>query len=234
MSSTARSSSAWRRSDPRRRRGDRLGHDQRPRRFCLLQGFHRLRRFALRDACRQDHQGPGHGPADAGADHRPVRRRRRAHPGGRRGARRLWRGVPPQRRGLGRDPADFGHHGALRGGRRLFARHDRLHRHGAGHELHVRHRPGRGEDGHQRDRHGRGTRRRPGPYDQDRRSPTWPSTTTSRRCCRSAGSSISCRPTTRPGRPTGRASTMSSAPSRASTRWCRRTPTSPTTSRKRS
>ncbi len=30
-------------------------------------------------------------------DHRPVRRRRRAHPGGRRRARRLWRGVQAQR-----------------------------------------------------------------------------------------------------------------------------------------
>jgi hypothetical protein len=44
---------------------------------------------------------------NARADHRPVRRRRRAHPGGRRGARRLRRGVQAQRDRLGRDPADL-------------------------------------------------------------------------------------------------------------------------------
>ena len=50
-----------------------------------------------RDACAEDHQGAGHGDEGARADHRPVRRRRRAHPGGRRRARRLWRGVQAQR-----------------------------------------------------------------------------------------------------------------------------------------
>ena len=87
----------------------------------------------------------------------------------------------------GVDPADLGHHGAVRRRRRLFAGHDRLHLHGARHELHVRHRPGRGEDRHQRDRHRRGTRRRQGPHDASPRSPTAPGTTTSRRCCRCAG-----------------------------------------------
>ena len=105
----------------------------------------------------------------ARADHRPVRRRRRAHPGGRRRARRLWRGVQAQRHRVRRDPADFRHHGPLRGRRRLFAGHDRLHLHGARHQLHVRHRPRRGEDRDQRGGHRRGARRRVGPHHQIRR-----------------------------------------------------------------
>ncbi len=83
--------------DPRRRRGHRLGHGQRPHGLSVLQGLHRVRRLALRGACGQDHQGAGHGDEGARAHHRPVRRRRRAHPGGRRRARRLWRGVQAQR-----------------------------------------------------------------------------------------------------------------------------------------
>ena len=78
-----------------------------------------------------------------------VRCRRRAHPGGRGGARRLRRGVPEERAGLRRHPADLRDHGALRRRRRLLARHDRLHFHGEGHELHVRDRARRGEDRHQ-------------------------------------------------------------------------------------
>ena len=144
----------------------------------------------------EDRQGPGHGAEDARPDHRHLRCRRRAHPGGRGRARRLRRGVPPQRHGLGRDPADLGHHGAVRGRRRLLAGHDRLHLHGPRHELHVRHRPRRGEDGHQRGRDRRGTRRRQGPHHASPRSPTAPSRTTSRRSCRSAACSTSCRPTT--------------------------------------
>ncbi len=54
--------------------------------------------------------------------HRPQRLGRRAHPGGRRLARRLRRGVPAQRAGLGRGPADLGDHGPVRRRRRLFAR----------------------------------------------------------------------------------------------------------------
>ena len=68
----------------------------------------------------------------ARADHRPVRRRRRPHPGRRRRARRLRRGVQAQRQRLRRHPADFRHHGAVRRRRRLFAGDDRLHLHGAG------------------------------------------------------------------------------------------------------
>ena len=79
------------------------------------------------------------------------------------------------------------HHGALRRRRRLFAGDDRLHLHGARHELHVRHRPRRGEDRDQRDRHGGGARRRAGAHHAIVASPTAPTTTTSRRCCRCAG-----------------------------------------------
>ena len=159
------------REDFRRRRRHRLGHGQRPRRLRLRQGFHRLRRLALRDACAEDHQAAGHGAEEPRADHRPFRRRRRAHSGRRRGARRLWRGLPAQCAGLRRHSADFRHHGPLRRRRRLFAGDDRLHLHGARHELYVRHRPRRGEDRHQRDGHGRRARRRLGAHDQklDRR-----------------------------------------------------------------
>ena len=70
-------------------------------------------------------------------------------------------------------------HGPVRRRRRLFAGDDRLHLHGARHELHVRHRPGRGEDRDQRDRHRRRARRRLGARDANPRSPTAPTTTTS-------------------------------------------------------
>ena len=137
--------------DSRRRRRDRLGHDQRPPGLRLRQGFHGVRRLAVGSACGKDPEGAGHGAEERRADHRPLRRRRRAHPGGRRLARRLCRGVPAQRAFLRRHPADLRHHGAVRRRRRLFARHDRLHLHGAQHQLHVRHRAGCGEDRHQRD-----------------------------------------------------------------------------------
>ncbi len=155
----------------RRRRGDRLGHHQRPRHLRVRQGLHRVRRLAVGSARQQDDQDPGHGAAEPRADHRLVRRRRRAHPGRRGGARRLWRGVPAQRARLRRHPADQRDHGAVRRRRRLFAGHDRLHLHGQRHLLHVRHRPRRGED---RDQGGgdRGTTRRGGrAYDEvvDRR-----------------------------------------------------------------
>ena len=143
----------------------------------------------------------------ARADRRPVRRRRRAHPGGRGGARRLRRGVQAQRDRLRRHPADFGDHGAVRRRRRLFAGDDRFHLHGARHQLHVRHRAGRGEDGDQRDRHRRGTRRRLACTRPNPRSPTAPTTTTSNACCRCAGCSTSCRRTTPPARRNGRRST---------------------------
>ena len=157
--------------NPRRRRRHRLGHGERPHRLSVRQGLHRVRRLAVGDPRAEDHQGAGHGDEGAGADHRPVRRRRRAHPGGRRLARRLRRGVQAQRHRLRRDPADQRHHGPVRGRRRLFAGHDRLHLHGERHELHVRHRPRRGEDRDQRGGHRGGARRRVGAHHQilDRR-----------------------------------------------------------------
>ena len=157
--------------DPRRRRRHRLGHGQRPAGLPVRQGFHRVRRLAVGGACREDPEGAGHGAAQPRADHRHLRRRRRAHPGGRGRARRLCRSVPAQRAGLRRHPADLGDHGPVRRRRRLFAGHDRLHLHGARHLLHVRDRAGRGEDRHQRDGDGRAARRRVGAHDQivDRR-----------------------------------------------------------------
>ena len=65
---------------------------------------------------------------------------RRAHSGRRCFSRRLRRHLSAQHAGIGCGAADFGHHGALRRRRRLFAGHHGLHRHGEGHELHVRHR----------------------------------------------------------------------------------------------
>ncbi len=146
--------------DPRRRRRDRLGHHQRPRGLSLLQGLYRVWRFAVGGACPEDHEGTGHGAEGARAHHRPVRRRRRPHPGRRRGAGWLRRGVQAQRHRLRRHSPDQRHHGPLRRRRRLFAGDDRFHLHGARHLLHVRHRSGRGEDRHQRGGHRGRTRRR--------------------------------------------------------------------------
>ena len=98
--------------DRRRRRRHRLGHRQRPLDLRVRQGLHRVRRRALGDARAEDHQDPGHGDARSGADHRPVRCRRRPHPGRRRRARRLRRSVQAQRHRLRRHSADFGDHGA--------------------------------------------------------------------------------------------------------------------------
>ena len=66
----------------------------------------------------------GHGPRDEErrARRRPQRLGRRAHPGGRRLARRLRRHLPAQHARLGRRAADLGDHGAVRGRRRLLAR----------------------------------------------------------------------------------------------------------------
>ena len=85
---------------------------------------------------------------------------RRAHPGGRRRARRLRRDLPPQRDGLRRRAADLARHGPVRGRRGLLARDHRLRADDARDVAHVHHRArGRAH----RDRRGglvRGSRRR--------------------------------------------------------------------------
>ena len=190
--------------DPGRRRGHRLRHDQRPAGLCLQPGFHRVRRRAL-GRMRQKICKIMDMAMKVGAPvHRPQRFRRRAHPGRRRFAGRLRRRVPAQRAGLGRDPADFRDHGAVRRRRGLFAGDDRLHLHGEGQLLHVRDRPRRGEDRDARDGDPGGAGRRGHPHRRSRASPISPSRTTSRRCCSCAASSISCRPTTARRRRSGR------------------------------
>ena len=157
--------------DRRRRRRHRLGHGQRPPVFLFAKDFTVFGGSLSEAHAEKIDEGAGHGAQEPRADHRHLRRRRRAHPGGRRRTRRLCRDFPAQRAGVGRHPADFGHHGPVRRRRRLFAGHDRLHLHGARHLLHVRHRAGRGEDRHQRDGDRRAARRRVRPHDEilDRR-----------------------------------------------------------------
>ena len=71
----------------------------------------------------------------------------------------------------GVDPADFRDHGAVRRRRRLLAGDHRLHRHGQGHELHVRDRTRRAEDGDARGSvEGRARRRDDAQRDQRRRA----------------------------------------------------------------
>ena len=115
--------------------------------FVVRAGLHRLRRLALGRLRHQDLQGDGPGDEGRRAGHRPQRLGRRAHPGGRRVARRLRRHLPPQHAGVGRRPADQRHHGPVRGRRRLLAGDDRLHPDGREHQLHVHHRPRRHQDG---------------------------------------------------------------------------------------
>ena len=149
---------------PGRRRRHRLRHGQRPAGLCVQPGFHRVRRLAERGACREDLQDHGPGDECRGAGDRAQRFRRGAHPGGRRLARRLCRGVRAQRAGLGRDPAGVADHGAMRRRRGLFAGDDRLHLHGQGHLVHVRDRPRGGEDRDPRERDPGGIGRRLDPY----------------------------------------------------------------------
>ena len=93
-----------------------------PARVRLLPGLHGLRRLARRGHGREDVQGHGPGGQDRLPGHRHQRLRRRAHPGGRRVARRLRRRLPAQRPLLGRHPADQPDHGPVRGRRGLLAR----------------------------------------------------------------------------------------------------------------
>ena len=118
---------------PRRRRRHRLGPHPRPPGLRLRAGLHRLRRLAVGGLRAEDLQGDGPGHEDGRAGHRPQRLRRRPHPGGRRLAGRLRRHLPAQHAGLGRRPPDLGHHGAVRGRRRLLAGHHRLRLHGQEH-----------------------------------------------------------------------------------------------------
>ena len=85
--------------------------------------------------------------------HRPQRLGRRAHPGGRRVARRLRRHLPAQHARVRRRPADQRDHGPVRGRRGVLAGDHRLHPDGRGHELHVHHRPRRHQDGDARGGH---------------------------------------------------------------------------------
>ena len=96
----------------------------------------------------------------ARADHRAVRRRRRAHPGGRGGLGGYGEVFKRNVLASGVIPQISRHHGAMRRRRRLFAGDDGFHLHGARYVLHVRHRTRRREDGDQRGRDRRGTRRR--------------------------------------------------------------------------
>ena len=152
-----------------RRRRHRLRDDQRPARLRLQPGLHRLRRRALGSARREDLQGDGPGDEGRRAGDRPQRLGRRADPGRRRFARRLRRGVPAQRRRVGRRAADQPDHGPVRGRRGVFTGDDRLHLHGQGQLVHVRHRPRGREDRDARGSDRRGSRRRARPHDQERR-----------------------------------------------------------------
>ncbi len=127
----------------------------------------------------------------------------------------------------GVDPADFRHHGPVRGRRGLLAGHHRLHRDGARHQLHVRHRPRRREDRHARigDQRAAGWRDH-AQRDQRRRALRGGRTTASAwrssgRCCRTslATTSTTRRSATWPIR------SIASRPS--STPWCRRQPNQP-------
>ena len=120
---------------PRRRGGHRLGDHQRPRGLRLLQGFHRLRRFAFRGPRREDRQGAGawrHATARrSSASSTPAAR------ASRKGSTALagYADIFLQNvLSSGRHPADQRDHGSLRRRRRLFAGDHRLHLHGEGHQ----------------------------------------------------------------------------------------------------
>ncbi len=135
------------------RRGDhRLRHHRGPSGLRVQPGLHRLRRGPGRGVRREDPQGHGPGQLHRGADDRPQRRGRRPHPGGCGLAPLLRRHLPPQRPGLGGDPADQRDPRAVRRGCGLQPGHDRLHLHGPGDQPHVHHRARRGEDGDRRGR----------------------------------------------------------------------------------
>ncbi len=76
--------------------------------YVFSPGLHRLRRLAVRGARREDLQDHGPGGEERRAGDRAERLRRRAHPGGRRLARRLRRHLPAQHARVGRRAADLG------------------------------------------------------------------------------------------------------------------------------
>ena len=129
----------------RRRRGNRLGHHQRPHGLRVRQGFYRVRRVDVGSPCQKivkiqemamQNGAPIIGLFDSGGA--------RIQEGVARW--RLWRSVQAQCARLRRRAADFRDHGAVRRRRCLFAGDDRLHLHGARHVLHVHHWPRRRED----------------------------------------------------------------------------------------
>ena len=148
------------REPPARRCGDhRPRDDRRPPGVRVQPGLHGLRRLAGRGDGREDLQGDGPRGARRLPADRDQRLGRRADPGGRRRARRLRRGLLPQRALLGRDPADLAGDGAVRGRRRVFARDHGLHLHGQGDLAHVHHRAGRDPHGDPRGGRARGAGR---------------------------------------------------------------------------
>ena len=215
--------------DPRRRRRHRLGPRRRPARLRLRAGLHRVRRLAVGDQRRQDRQDHGPGDEDGRAGRRPQRLGRRAHPGRRAVARRLRRHLPAQHARLRRRAADLRDHGPLRRRRRLLAGDHRLHRHGRGHELHVRDRPGRDQDGDARGSDEGRARRRDDAQRRRAASRTSPCRTIAPACGSSASCCRICRATTSTSRRGWRRRTRSIARTRRSIVSCRRRRTSPTT-----
>ena len=153
-----------RRAPVRRRRHHGLGHDRRPQGLRVQPGLHGLRRGARRGVRREDPQAHGPGAQGRRAGHRPQRRCRCPHPGGRGLPRHLRRHLLPQREGLGGDAADLGDHGPVRRRRGLQPGDDRLRLHGRRDVVHVHHRSRRGEAGDRRGGLPAGPRRRPRPH----------------------------------------------------------------------
>ena len=137
-----------------------LRDDLRPQGVRLLAGLHGLRRLALRGLRGEGLQGHGPGREVRLPGHRDQRLGWRAHPGGRRLARRLRGDLLAQRAGVRRRSADLARHGAVCRWRRLLARDHRLRADGRGDLVHVHHRPRCREDRHGRGRELRGARRR--------------------------------------------------------------------------
>ena len=166
-------SSGWTTRRPRGRRGrHRLRRGARPAGHGLQPGLHRLRRLAIGGGRREGLQGARPGGEVRLPGDRDQRLGRRAHPGGRRLARRLRGDLLAQRAALGRRAAALARDGAVRGRRRLLARDDRLRADGRGLVVHVHHRPRRGEDRDRRGGDARGARRRRRARDQvGRRAP---------------------------------------------------------------